>query len=143
MKDEIDSILVIKHQRLLHLKSRDKIIKTYTIALGKEPIGTKEFEGDNKTPEGEYIIYQKTERSEFYKSLGISYPNEKEKTNAKKIGKKGGGQIRIHGFKSEFKGDQKGGKNKDWTAGCIAVTNAEIDEIYGLVEVGIRIIIQQ
>ncbi len=139
---KIDSILIIKHQRLLHLKSGDTIIKTYTIALGKEPLGAKQFEGDNKTPEGEYIIYNKSTQSEFYKSLGISYPNEAEKEFAANMNKSAGGQIRIHGFKNDFMGDQEAGKKEDWTAGCIAVTNQEMDEIYEWIEVGTRIYIE-
>jgi murein L,D-transpeptidase YafK len=134
-----NSIVVIKHQRLLQLKIGDKIIKTYTIALGKEPIGAKEFEGDGKTPEGEYQIYHKSAHSNFYKSLGISYPTEVQKTFAQKNGKLAGGQIRIHGFKNDFMGDQAEEKKRDWTEGCIGVTNAEMDEIFEWVEVGIKI----
>ena len=140
---KIDSILVIKNKRLLYLKSGDQIIKTYSIALGKEPIGPKEFDGDNKTPEGEYIIYEKTEQSEFYKNLGFSYPNEKDLAHAEKNKKKVGGQIKIHGFKNDFTGDQIEGKKKDWTAGCIAVTNAEMDEIYELVKVGTPVFVKK
>ncbi len=139
---KIDSIFVIKHQRLLHLKSGEQIVKTYSISLGKEPVGKKELEGDNKTPEGEYTIYHKSDKSEFHKSLGISYPNAHEKEHAEKQGKMAGGQIRIHGFKNDFTGDQTEEKKTDWTGGCIAVTNAEMDEIYAMVEVGIKINIQ-
>lgn len=138
-----DSLLVIKHKRLLHLLYGNKILKTYFISLGKEPTGAKQFEGDCKTPEGTYTIYHKSDKSEFYKSLGISYPNESEKEFALKSGKEPGGQIRIHGFKNDFVGDQVEGKKVDWTSGCIAVTNNEIDEIYELVEVGTKITIEK
>lgn len=133
----------------MFLKSGNEVIKTYSIALGKQPIGKKEFEGDEKTPEGEYTIYHKSEQSEFYKSLGISYPNPAEKEFAEQQGKSAGGQIRIHGFKNDFTGDQtegnlpagKAGKT-DWTSGCIAVTNDEMDEIFDQIEVGTPIIIE-
>lgn len=138
----ITSILVIKHQRKMFLLSDNQPIKTYDIALGKDPSGAKQFEGDYKTPEGVYTIYHKSTQSEFYKSIGISYPNEKEKKFAQEMGKHPGGQIRIHGFKNDFMGDQTGGKKVDWTAGCIAVTNAEMDEIFDLVETGIPITIE-
>lgn len=138
----IDSILVFKHKRLLYLKSGGEIIKSYTISLGKEPIGPKQFEGDYKTPEGTYTIYHKSDKSEFYKSLGIAYPNEAEKEFALKNGKEPGGQIRIHGFKNDFVGDQIEGKKTDWTSGCIAVTNVEMDEIYEMVPIGTKIYIE-
>jgi murein L,D-transpeptidase YafK len=138
----VTSILIIKHQRCLQLLSGKDIIKTFSIALGSNPLGPKEFEGDGKTPEGIYEIYHKSEQSEYYKSLGISYPNEKEKSFAEKMGKLAGGQIRIHGYKSSFEGDQEHEKTKNWTAGCIALTNAEMDEIYDWIKVGTKIIIQ-
>jgi murein L,D-transpeptidase YafK len=136
-----NSIVVIKHQRLLHLKTGNEVVKTYTIALGKQPVGPKEFEGDGKTPEGEYHIYQKSLQSSFYKSLGISYPTEAQKNFAVENGKMAGGQIRIHGFKNDFTGNQVEAKKTDWTEGCIAVTNAEMDEIFEWTEVGTKIYI--
>lgn len=139
---KIDQILIIKHQRKMLLRSGNDIIKSYSICLGKEPVGAKQFEGDNKTPEGEYSIYHKSTQSEFYKSLGISYPNEKDTEFAKSQGKLHGGQIRIHGFKNDYVGDQNKGKKTYQTAGCIAVTNTEMDEIYELIEVGTKIVIE-
>lgn len=139
----IDLIHIVKHQRKMFLKSGNDIIKTYNIVLGKEPVGAKQFEGDNKTPEGVYTIYHKSTQSEFYKSLGISYPNEKDMEFAKSQGKLPGGQIRIHGFKNDYIGDQTEGKKNYQTSGCIAVTNAEMDEIFELVEVGIGILIEK
>jgi murein L,D-transpeptidase YafK len=138
----INNILVIKHQRLMYLRSGETTIKTYSIALGKEPVGHKEFEGDHKTPEGEYLINDKTEKSDYYKNLGISYPNQNDIDHAQNLQKLPGGMIKIHGFKHDFEGDQEEGKKKDWTAGCIAVTNAEMDEIYSLVEINTPIFIQ-
>jgi murein L,D-transpeptidase YafK len=141
--EKVNNILIVKHKRLMHLRNNEVIIKTYTIVLGKEPVGHKEFEGDNKTPEGEYLIYDKTEKSDYYKNLGISYPNQNDIDFAQKIEKKPGGQIKIHGFKNDYMGDQAEGKKTYKTAGCIAVTNKEMDEIFELVEVGTPIIIEK
>jgi murein L,D-transpeptidase YafK len=139
---KIDAIHVIKHERKMHLKKENSILKTYTISLGKVPIGAKEFEGDGKTPEGTYSIYHKSSTSEYFKSLGISYPNEHDKAHAEKNNKLAGGQIRIHGYKNDFMGDQQMAKAQDWTAGCIAITNEEMDELYDWIEVGTTIIIE-
>ena len=139
---KVDQIHIIKHQRRMLLKSGNKVIRTYSISLGKQPTGKKQFEGDEKTPEGDYIIYHKSEQSTFYKSMGISYPGDAEKLNAENTGKSPGGQIRIHGFSNDFEGDQDEGKKTDWTAGCIAVTNAEMDEIFELVDIGTAIFIE-
>jgi len=139
---DVNLVHIIKHKRLLYLKRGDFIVKTYSVCLGKQPLGAKQFEGDEKTPEGSYTIYHKSIKSSFYKSLGISYPNEEEKKYAESINKPAGGQIRIHGFKNDFEGDQAEGKKTDWTSGCIAVTNAEMDEIFEMVNVGTRILIE-
>jgi murein L,D-transpeptidase YafK len=140
--DTIDNILIIKHQRLMFLRNGETVIKTYAIALGKNPIGPKEFEGDHKTPEGKYLINDKNEKSEFYKNLGVSYPNQNDIDQAQNLQKPVGGLIKIHGFKNDFMGDQTEGKKTDWTAGCIAVTNQEMDEIFEMVEIGTEIIIE-
>lgn len=135
------TIHIIKHQRLMMIKSGNEIIKSYQIALGKNPFGKKEFEGDHKTPEGEYTINDKSTTSKFYKNLGISYPNDTDLKQANALGKNPGGLIKIHGFPNEFNGDQELGKKTDWTEGCIAVTNTEMDEIYEIVSIGSKIII--
>lgn len=111
------------------------------IALGKQPVGHKHFEGDNKTPEGVYFINGKNQYSAYHKNLGISYPNKKDVAYAKKKGKSAGGLIKIHGLPN---GRGKIGKLhllNDWTAGCIALTDKEIDEIYAATKVGVKIIL--
>lgn len=132
----IDKIIVIKHKRILQVLSGDSVLKTYNIALGREPIGHKEYEGDNRTPEGLYFIDAKNPKSAYYKNLGISYPNEKDIEHATAIGKSPGGDIKIHGFPNKIKNIGKLHLIKDWTFGCIAVTNAEMDELYQNVEIG-------
>lgn len=139
----IDKILVEKSKRKLHLFSGEKIIKSYNISIGRNPIGHKEFEGDKKTPEGNYFINDKNPNSGYYKNLGVSYPNEKDIENAKSIGKSPGGQIKIHGLKNGLGWISRFHLLLDWTAGCIAVTNKDIDEIYDIIEIGIAIEIRE
>lgn len=135
----VDSILVLKSKRELIAFSNGIAVKTYKIALGKQPIGSKEIEGDNKTPEGIYTINDKNENSAFYKNLGVSYPNELQIENAKRVGKNPGGDIKIHGLRNGIGFLNKFHRLFDWTAGCIAVTNEEIDELYNAVPIGTKI----
>ena len=136
VKNSVNKILVIKHKRKLYLYHNDEVVKKYSISLGKQPKGHKEFEGDMKTPEGIYKIDSKSLTSSYHKNLGISYPNKKDKAHAKKIGKSPGSQIKIHGLPNNKKWLGKLHLLKDWTYGCIAVTNKEIDEIFSLVSIG-------
>ncbi len=94
----IDKLIVYKGKRKMEAYSGNNLIKTYTIALGKNPEGHKQYEGDNKTPEGIYMINARNPYSGYHKNLGISYPNELDKANAQKLGKSPGGDIKIHGL---------------------------------------------
>lgn len=131
---QIDKIVVRKSDREMDVFYQGKFLKTYPISLGKNPIGHKEFEGDMKTPEGVYTINDRNPNSGYHKNLGISYPNEADITHAKAHGKSAGGAIKIHGIKNGL-GDIIGEKHllKDWTHGCIAVTDREMDELFGAV----------
>ncbi|MBR1648349.1 MAG: L,D-transpeptidase family protein [Alphaproteobacteria bacterium] len=139
-----DLIVVEKSSRRMSLYSQDNIIKTYKIALGKNPVGAKEREGDNKTPEGEYNIVAHNAKSAFHKSLRISYPNEKDLAQARQKGVKAGGDIMIHGLPNHIpdKIFLTYHNRVDWTAGCIAVNNREIEEIWNMVPDGTKIIIK-
>jgi len=139
---KIDKIIVEKSKRELQVYSNNKLIKTYKISLGRNSVGKKEFEGDNKTPEGEYVINDKNSNSKYHKNLGISYPNKQDMENAKRLGKNPGGQIKIHGIKNGLGWIGKLHLLKDWTAGCIAVSNKEIDELYDIIKVGTPIVIK-
>lgn len=132
-KRTVDRILIEKKERRLTLISKGEVLKTYKIALGGNPDGPKERQGDNKTPEGTYIVDGKNKNSQYHQALHISYPNERDRKRAKKLGVSPGGDIMIHGIKTGFSwvGDLQA--NKDWTKGCIAVTDEEIEEIYTLV----------
>jgi len=131
-----DKILIEKKERRLTLISKNRVLKTYKIALGGNPNGPKERQGDNKTPEGTYIIESRNKDSRYHLSLRLSYPNEKDKKRAKELGVSPGGDIMIHGIKNGFSwiGDSHSGF--DWTRGCIAVTDEEIGEIDKLVPLG-------
>jgi tetratricopeptide (TPR) repeat protein len=125
----VDKILIEKKERRLTLTAKGKELKTYRIALGGNPNGPKERQGDNKTPEGTYVIDSRNRDSLYHLSLRLSYPNEKDKKRAKELGVSPGGDIMIHGIKNGFSwvGDLHTGA--DWTKGCIAVTDEEIEEI--------------
>lgn len=135
----IDSIVVEKAQHSMSVYDHGELLKTYRVALGSHPIGHKEREGDGKTPEGRYTIFSKTTQSRFHKNLGVSYPNAADIAHAKAGGYSPGGNIKIHGL--QFGNVGRMHTLYDWTAGCIAVTNEEIDELYEHVAVGTSILI--
>jgi murein L,D-transpeptidase YafK len=116
--------------------SGGKVIKTYKVALGGDPVGSKIKAGDKKTPEGEYVIDSKNEHSRFHLALHISYPNAADRERARKLGVSPGGGVEIHGLEAKYAWVGSLHRQVDWTAGCIAVTNPEIDEIWPLVRVG-------
>jgi tetratricopeptide (TPR) repeat protein len=124
-----DKILIEKKQRRLMLISKGEVLKTYKIALGGNPEGPKIRLGDDKTPEGTYLIDSRNKDSQYHLSLHISYPNERDKKRAKELGVSPGGDIMIHGLKNGFSRIGALHTEVDWTKGCIAVTDDEIDEI--------------
>ncbi len=141
LDESVNNILVVKNKRIMQLKNNDKIVKEYKIALGATPVGAKECEGDEKTPEGKYSIEYHNPKSSYHLSLKISYPSDENVAYAQKIGCKPGGFIMIHGFPNWV-------PNKlfnfihnhfDWTDGCIAVTDGDMDEIYQIVQDGVPI----
>ena len=134
---KIDALVVYKSERKLLVFSKGKLIKTYNIALGKSPIGAKQFQGENKTPEGVYFINGKNAHSIAYKNLGISYPNSKDIYNSK--GKPTGGDIKIHGLMNNLWFIGSLHQLKDWTHGCIAVNNSEMEELFHAVRIGAKI----
>ena len=129
----VTAIEVHKADRKLYLLSGAAVLKVYDIHLGGSPVGNKHFEGDGKTPEGVYFITHRNARSAYHLSLGISYPNDTDRAYAAAQGQEPGGDIFIHGQQ------QRGSSRGDWTVGCIAVTNKEIEAIYYMVNPGTRI----
>ena len=128
---DVTYIVVNKEARRMYLLHDDKVLKDYDIDLGFAPIGDKFFEGDGRTPEGTYIIDRRNPNSQFYLSLGISYPNARDRAEAAALGKPPGGDIFVHGNSSPFRR-----KREDWTWGCIAVTNTEMEDVYAMVRNG-------
>jgi len=139
----IDYLEVIKSKNKLFAYSNGKVLKTYTVSFGNQPVGHKEFEGDEKTPEGFYSINAKNDKSGYHKNLGISYPNAKDLLHAKLIGKPAGGDIKIHALRNGLGFINKFQRCYNWTNGCIALTNAEIDELYCSVKIGTKIQIKR
>jgi murein L,D-transpeptidase YafK len=134
--EKADMVLVKKSESNLYLMKNRKIIKEYNVAFGANPNGHKQQEGDERTPEGKYILDYKKSDSSFYKSIHISYPNEQDKIRAKEAGVDPGGLIMIHGQKNGLGFLGFITQRLNWTDGCIAVTNSEMDEIWQAVDVG-------
>lgn len=133
---KIDKLVVFKSKRKLIAYSKNRELKTYVISLGGEPIGHKQYEGDNRTPEGHYFINAKNPNSGYHKNLGVSYPNENDRARSQKIGKSPGGEIKIHGLKNGLDFIGKFHRWFDWTKGCMAITSEEVDELYESVAIG-------
>lgn len=131
-----DKVVVIKSKRILMLLREGEILKVYRVALGKQPNGHKTKTGDKRTPEGTYILDSRNSDSRFHLALHISYPNVSDIMNAQKRGVTPGGDIMIHGLSDKLKSAGKLHRTSDWTDGCIAVTNPEIEEIWQLVPDG-------
>jgi len=134
--DEADQVIVNKSKRELLLLRNGRLLKSYKVALGRNPVGQKERQGDGKTPEGAYIISGRNAGSAYHKSLRISYPNAADRTRAKRMGVNPGGDIMIHGLPNGQGYVGAAHRLIDWTDGCIAVTDREIEEIWRLVPDG-------
>ena len=130
---EVTSILAFKGDRTLALLHRDEVLTRYNVELGFNPVGPKQYEGDGRTPEGLYWINRRNPDSSYHLSVGISYPNQRDAVRARLGGRRPGGDIFIHGTPREME------DKDDWTAGCIAVSNREMEEIYAMVRTGIPI----
>ncbi|HET9283317.1 MAG TPA: L,D-transpeptidase family protein [Candidatus Angelobacter sp.] len=127
------------HPHYDDLQRKQSSARIYKVALGTAPVGPKRVEGDHKTPEGIYTIDAKNPQSQFHLSLHISYPDAADRERARKLGVKPGGAIMIHGLPPRFAYLGALHRKVDWTDGCVAVTNAEIEEIWKLVPVGTRV----
>lgn len=141
MRQVVDSIYISKSKKEMSLFQNGELITTYTISIGENEIGHKQQQGDNRTPEGLYIINDRNPNSRYYRNLGISYPNDNDIAIARIRNVDAGGEIKIHGY-----ADKRGSTKEQYvrfsnTWGCIGVCNAEMKEIYNLVKVGARILI--
>ncbi len=134
-----DRIIVYKSKRRLELWRGNRILKTYPIALGRHPQGQKIEQGDGRTPEGIYTIDRRKSESDYHLALHISYPEPSDIQRAAATGVSPGGSIMIHGQPNYLSVEQRKYLFKDWTAGCIALSNADIDEVWRLVDDGITV----
>ncbi len=133
----VTQVVVNKGQRRMYLMHGQEVLKQYRVDLGFEPAGHKSRQGDGKTPEGIYFIDRMNPSSSYHLSLGVSYPNPADRERARLMGVDPGGDIMIHG-RGPY-GNAVG--KKDWTAGCIAVSDGEIEEIYAMLRPGVPIVI--
>jgi murein L,D-transpeptidase YafK len=131
-----DRVLVVKSERRLYLVRDYKVIGSYRVALGPQPVGHKVFEGDGRTPEGLYVLDRKQPDSRFYRAIHISYPSALDVAEARKYGGRPGGLVMIHGQPSNGLNGYHDYRPWDWTAGCIALSNAEMDEIWNATDEG-------
>ncbi len=138
----VDLVKVDKSENKMYLFEGENIVKEYHVAFGANPQGHKQQEGDEKTPEGIYTLDYKKEDSSFYRAMHISYPNEADVSRAKKLGVSPGGFIMVHGQKNGLGWLSSISQNFNWTNGCIALTNSEMDEFLELVNVGTPIEIE-
>jgi murein L,D-transpeptidase YafK len=136
IEQKIDRILVEKQARQLALLSNGEVVRSYAVSLGGNPVGHKQQEGDERTPEGVYSISARNPNSAFHRSLQISYPSDRDKAAAATQGVDPGGLIMIHGIRNGLGWLGPLHRFVDWTDGCIAVTNAEMDEIWQSVSIG-------
>jgi murein L,D-transpeptidase YafK len=132
----VDKLLVLKSRKQLLVYAKGKLVKTYTISLGFLPKGKKEFENDGKTPEGSYFINAKNPNSVCYKNLGISYPNKADIAHAKQLNQATGGDIKIHGLSNGKGFIGKFQRWYNWTNGCVALTNYEMNDLYQHTAIG-------
>lgn len=137
---EVTQVFVSKENRKLYLLHNEEVLKEYKVALGFQPAGDKKKYGDGKTPEGFYFIDRRNPNSAFHLSIGISYPNSRDRAESARLGVEPGGDIFIHGQPNR---GRSRGKGSDWTAGCIAVSNDEMEEIYAMVQAGTPIYISK
>lgn len=135
----VDHIVVHKADRKLFLMQGETIVRTYKVALGLNPVGTKERSGDFRTPEGAYRLVRRNPRSDFFLSMQVSYPNDADLKHARRNHWDTGGSIMIHGLPNQLKHDPSYYESRDWTDGCIAVSNSDMLEIWLLTPDNARI----
>ena len=131
-----DSLVLRKASHVLTLYDRGVPIRRYLVALGRQPRGDKQYLGDQRTPEGLFHIVERNPASRYHLALRLSYPDSAHRARAAALGRSPGGDIMIHGLPAEYADVGAAHREDDWTEGCIAVTDAEIEEIWRLVVVG-------
>lgn len=135
--EQADRIVIHKARRELLLLRNGQVFRAYKVALGKQPVGPKVQQGDMRTPEGLYRIDGRYAKSQYHMALRISYPSAADRARARKLGVQPGGDILIHGLPNGQGSVGKAHLQSDWTWGCVAVTDEEIEEIWKLVPNGV------
>jgi murein L,D-transpeptidase YafK len=125
-----DRVIVRKSERQMYLMHGSTILRTYRVALGLNPVGPKEQEGDSRTPEGHYQLTRRNPHSEYFLSIQVSYPNDKDLQRAKRNRLTPGGSIMIHGLPNDLRREPSYYEQRDWTDGCIAVSDSDMLEIW-------------
>ncbi len=133
---EADRVVVIKSQRVMMLMRQGQLLKSYRVSLGRGGLEPKMREGDHRTPEGNYTLDYRNPRSRFHLALHVSYPNDVDIAKARRLGAAPGGSIMVHGIANGLGWLGRVHRLMDWTDGCIAVTNSEMEEIYRAVPTG-------
>ncbi|MCY4611631.1 MAG: L,D-transpeptidase family protein [Gammaproteobacteria bacterium] len=132
----VDRVVVKKSEAVLQLMIGEQVIRQFPIYLGGNPIGHKQHQGDRRTPEGRYLLHERKAKSRFYRALRVSYPNNADQAAAKAAGKSPGGDIMIHGMPSLEKRSLLMFDGRNWTDGCIAISNPHMREVWDLVDLG-------
>lgn len=138
-KESVNLVRVIKHENKLQLVADDRVIQEFHVVFGKHSIGHKRQEGDKKTPEGRYVLDYKKADSAFYKAIHISYPNAEDRSQAKALGVHPGGQVMLHGQKNGWSWLSFINQRFNWTNGCIALSNADMQQVWDKVAPGTAI----
>jgi len=134
--EKADRVVVLKSERRLVLMRGEKVLDVFKVALGRYAKGQKQREGDQRTPEGSYVLDEKNPKSKFYRAIKISYPTAQQAAMARQHGLRPGGMVEIHGLPNGWTARQLNHPSFDWTDGCIAVTNAEMDRVWARVDAG-------
>ena len=139
---QADLVEIFKSERRMELKRNGRLLRAYRVSLGFAPLQHKEREGDGRTPEGTYSIDARNPRSSFHLSLRVSYPDADDRARAEALGVSPGGDIYIHGLPNGLRKLRTPHLKRDWTTGCVAVTDEEIREVWSLVPTGAAVVIR-
>lgn len=135
-QEKADLVVVEKSKHLLSIYKANKLLASYHVAFGGSPTGNKQKEGDKKTPEGRYILDYRIENNAYHKAFHVSYPNAKDTENARKLGVSPGSAIMVHGQKNGFDWASSIVQRFNWTKGCVALANQDLDQMWSIVNVG-------
>jgi murein L,D-transpeptidase YafK len=142
VQQKADLVRVVKSESRLYLIRDDQVFASYNVVFGANPKGHKEREGDERTPEGRYYLTYKNPGSAFYLSIHVSYPNADDRAHARELGVDPGGDIMIHGQKNGKEWLSRFSRFVNWTDGCIALSNSDMDEVWDAIDAGIPIEIE-